>query len=389
MRVLHLVKTGVGASWAVRQVAVLAQAGVEVHVAVPDGPRVSDYLAAGARLHVCQPGLVPTDPRSWRSATRTVRDLVARVAPDLVHSHFVDTTLAMRLALRDQRLPRVFQVPGPLHLENPITRAVELSTAQEQDHWVATCRWVESRYRASGVPEDRVHLSYYGTDTRAFLDAPAHEGTLRSELGLDDGTALIGMVAYMYAPKRYLGQRRGLKGHEDLIAAVARIGRRERPLHVVFAGGPWAGAERYEATIRSMAAELLPGRHTFLGHRTDVPNIYASLDLAVHPSHSENLGGAAESLLAGVPTVATRVGGFPDLVVPGVTGWLAEPRDPASLARSISDALTEPRARAMALAGRDRTRDLLDVSLTGRQVLELYRQILPSHRSFQGDGPGT
>ncbi|HVK28537.1 MAG TPA: glycosyltransferase family 4 protein [Nocardioides sp.] len=380
MRVLHLVKTGVGARWAQRQIEVLHRRGLEVHVALPPGPRADALRAAGVEVHECVPGLVPTRPSTWSSAIRTVGGLVEDIRPDLVHSHFVDTTLALRSALRGNPLPRVFQVPGPLHLEHSVTRRVELATSGPADHWIATCEWVRLRYLRSGVPADRVHLSFYGTDPASFVD-PGAAAPLRADLGLSPNTVLIGMVAHFYAPKRYLGQTRGLKGHEDLIRAAARLVTEGHDLHIVFVGGPWIGAEAYEARVRALAERRLPGRHAFLGPREDVAAIYASLDLAVHPSHSENLGGAAESLLAGVPTVATAVGGFPDLVRPEQTGWLAAPRDPNSLAAAIREVLRSPdRSARLAAAGQARTRRLLDVERTAAEVAGIYERVIGGTR---------
>lgn len=383
MRVLHLIKTGHGARWALRQVEVLVAAGIDVHVAMPRGPRVAEYRAAGATVHLSQPGLRPTDPSTWRTAAASVGHVTRRVRPDIVHSHFVDTTLAMRLALRGSSIPRLFQVPGPLHLEHRATRMVELRSADDDDHWIATCSWTRERYAASGVPPHRLHLSYYGTDVDEYRPA-ADDGALRSELGVGPTTALVGIVAYFYPPKRYLGQRTGIKGHEDLIDAVARVRASGTAVHLAIVGSPWEGGAAYAARLRRLAARRLPEQHTFLGHRDDIPAVYAGLDLAVHPSHSENLGGAAESLLCGTPTVTTRVGGFPDLVVPGQTGWLAEPRDPRSLARQIQAALDDPDARAMAAEGRRRTRHLLDVRRTAGELVDLYQRVLDGP-----PGPGT
>ncbi|WP_408897271.1 glycosyltransferase family 4 protein [Nocardioides sp. R1-1] len=383
MRVLHLVKTGHGARWALRQVEVLVAAGIDVHVALPDGPRVAEYRAAGAAVHLCQPGLRPTDPRTWRAAAGAVAHVTRIVRPDLVHSHFVDTTLAMRAALRGSGVPRLFQVPGPLHLEHAATRAVEIRSADGDDHWIASCAWTRERYAASGVPRDRLHLSYYGTDVEEYRPG-ADRGALRAELGIAPDVAVVGIVAFFYPPKRYLGQRTGIKGHEDLIEAVARVVASGTRVHLAIVGGPWEGGAAYAARIRRLAADRLPGRHTFLGHRDDVPSVYAGLDLAVHPSHSENLGGAAESLLCATPTVATRVGGFPDLVLPGRTGWLAEPRDPGSLADQIRAALDHPNARSLAEEGRRRTRRLLDVRRTAGELVDLYGTVLQHSAAASG-----
>ena len=115
----------------------------------------------------------------------------------------------------------------------------------------------------------------------------------------------------------------------------------------------------------------------FLGTRSDVADLYADFDVAVHPSHSENVGGAVESLLLGVPTIATRVGGFPDLVQDGKTGWLVPPKNPKDLATAIENALADPiGARAKTLAGQQRARELFDVRRTAKEVKDIYEQIL-------------
>jgi lipopolysaccharide/colanic/teichoic acid biosynthesis glycosyltransferase/glycosyltransferase involved in cell wall biosynthesis len=377
MRVLHLVKTSVGARWALRQMRELVANGVDVHVALPPGgPLVQGYREAGVAVHTLQTSLPVRAPWRWPGLFRGVRRLVHDVAPDLIHSHFVGTTLTMRLALGgDHPIPRVFQVPGPLHLEHPAFRALDLRSAGPADRWVGSCRWTCERYLASGIPEDRVFLSYYGSCLRELGRGQA--GRLRQILGADPGARLVGMVSYMYRPKRYLGQTRGLKGHEDLIDALALCRSRDPRIVGVFIGGAWDGAAAYEARVRRYGASRLGDAARFLGTRGDVPELYPDLDVVAHPSHSENLGGAAESLLLGVPTIATRVGGFPDLVRPGETGWLVPPRDPAALAEAILDALDDPeKARRMAERGRERAREMLDVRETARGVLGIYRDVL-------------
>src|SRR6185295_6374936 len=171
-RVLHLVKTTRGATWALRQIAALRALGVDVIVALPsrtDG-LAPEYARAGATVVEADLDFVP-GPRLAGSLQRC-RALVERVQPDLIHSHFVGTTLVVRLALgRAHPVPRVFQVPGPLHLEHAITRRLELATAGPRDHWIGTCRWTEQAYLRLGVPRERVFLSYYGT----ALDERPHE----------------------------------------------------------------------------------------------------------------------------------------------------------------------------------------------------------------------
>lgn len=377
MRALHLLKTSVGAQWALRQMRELVKLRIDVHVALPSGgPLVEACMDAGITVHEGQFDYPVARPWIFPRIARDLRELVARVEPDVIHSHFVGTTLTARLALgAAHATPRVFQVPGPLHLEHAIYRHGELLTAGPSDYWIGSCRWTHERYGHAGIPGDRRFLSYYGSDLESLqcADAP----TLRSELSLRPAQRIVGMVAYCYAPRFWLGQARGIKGHEDLVDAIGLCLAHDIDLVCVFVGGAWKGAERYERRVREYANARLGARAVFLGTRSDVPRLYRALDVAVHPSHSENVGGAAESLLLGVPTIATSVGGFPDVVVPGETGWLVPPRNPIALANAIREALADPiQARRMAGEGRQRAQRLLDVKENAREIGGIYQTIL-------------
>jgi glycosyltransferase involved in cell wall biosynthesis len=372
MRVLHLLKTAVGATWALRQMRQLVELGVDVHVVLPDGPLVPQYRAAGITTHLDQFDLPLRRPQSWPGLFARLRALANSVQPDIIHSHFVGTTLTMRLALgRSHPIPRLFQVPGPLHLEHPFFRRAEIASAGPADSWIGSCRWTCDRYLQSGIVPQRVFLSYYGIDTDSFV--PAAPGTLRTELSLTPEQRIVGMVAYMYAPKRYLGQSRGLKGHEDLIDALALVRQQQPGVIGVFIGGAWNNAVGYEQQVRAYAQQRLGDAAMFLGTRHDVAALYADFDVVVHPSHSENVGGAAESLLLAVPTISTNVGGFPDVVIPGETGWLVPPRSPSHLAAAISTALSDgTQAHTLAAQGQRHIRHLFDVRRTAREIHDIY-----------------
>lgn len=376
MRVLQLVKTATGAVWALRQMAELVRLGVEVHACLPEGPLVERYHQAGIVTHLLQTDLQPRRPWRWPRLFQELRRVVDEVRPDLLHSHFVGTTLTMRLALKGIDLPRLFQVAGPLHLEHPLYRHGELAVADRNDAWIGACRWTCACYRAMGIPADRVFLSYHGTDTSTFVPG-APSGRLHRELGLAPTARLVGMVAFLYAPKWYLGQRRGIKGHEDLIDALAGLRQGGLDVHGIFVGGAWGGGQAYERSVRAYAAQRLGAAAHFLGTRNDVTGLYPEFAVAVHPSHSENVGGAVESLLMGIPTIATAVGGFPDLVSDGETGWLVPPRSPGALGEAIAKALGDPvGASALAQRGRERALDLFDIRRLAGEVRNIYCTVL-------------
>jgi glycosyltransferase involved in cell wall biosynthesis len=383
MKVLHIVKTAVGANWTYEQVRVLCSLGIEVVVALPSdteglAPKYRDAGATVVRANLDFPARAP-----WRigAALRACRQLVADVRPDLIHTHHVGTTLVARLALgKNSPIPRIFQVPGPLHLEHPFFAWLDIALAGPRDSWIATCRWTQQKYLDLGINSGCVFLSYAGTDTKPFTGV--RTGILRKELGISPDTFLVGMVAYMYAPKRFLGQRRGLKGHEDFISALSLVRETNPNVRGVIIGGPWGQAARYENRLRRLGAKLCDGSLTFLGTRRDVPAIYPDLDLAVVPSHSENCGGAVEPLLSGVPVVATNVGGLPDLIQNDKTGRLVPPRSPEALARAICDALENcEEARRRAHEGQKLARSMFEVETTAREVAAIYEKLLKTAES--------
>ncbi|MGA8224532.1 MAG: glycosyltransferase [Candidatus Acidiferrales bacterium] len=378
MRVLHIVKTAVGAGWAYEQTRVLRSLGIEVVVALPSdteglAPR---YREAGVKVVRADLDFPARQPWRIPSTLAACRQLVREVQPDLIHTHHVGTTLVVRTALgKNSKLPRIFQVPGPLHLENNFFAALEAGLAGPRDHWLATCEWTRQKYQELGVHADRVFLSYAGTNLNLFRDS--RTGQLRTELGISAQVPLVGMVSYMYAPKWILAEDRGLKGHEDFITAL-RIAREARPeIRGVIIGGPWGNAAWYEDRLRYLGARNCNGSLKFLGFRRDVPPLYPDLDLAVVPSLSENVGGAVEPLLSGVPVVATKVGGLPDLIREGETGWLVPPRNPAALAHAMLDALADKEeAQRRTLAGQKLARHLFDAERTGRETAAAYEKIL-------------
>jgi glycosyltransferase involved in cell wall biosynthesis len=380
MRVLHVVKTTEGAEWAVRQAVELIKLGVEVHVALPTpkGLCLKAWIEARAKIHI-----VPLDfpvKAPWRlpEICRSARKLVSEVAPDLIHSHFVGTTLVLRISLgRDHPVPRTFQIPGPLHLEHRIPRALELSTAGGNDYWICSSRCIWRHYERAGIPASRLFLSFYGGHPWRY---PAERTyVLRDMLGIAKHELVVGNVSWMYPPKYYLGQRIGLKCHEDLIDALAAVIRRRSDVVGVLAGGAWGGASWYEERLRARAKAAagdrikMPG---FLPHDL-VRCSWPDFDCAVHVPLSENYGGAVEPLLAGVPTIAGRVGALPEVVIDGVTGKTVPVRRPAELADAVLEVLENlDQFRAMARTGQKLVSRMFDVRRTAQEVYRIYHHLL-------------
>ncbi len=380
MKILHLIKTSDGASWAVRQIRELILLGHEVSVLMPEGKMNKEYEAVQAKVYLFPTTLSLKNPLSLFSNLLYLRKIVSQIEPDIIHSHFVLTTIMMRIGLVDSKIPRVFHVPGPLHLEYTFFKKLDLLLASKNDYWLASCQWVLDEYIRSGITKDRVGLVYYGVD-KSFFEEDLIQNDLRDELGLPKTTPLIGMVAYFYAPKKYLHQKRGLKGHEDLIDALPAILQETPNAKCLFIGSAWDGCDWYYDQVVEYANSIAPNTCYFLGFRNDIKNIYQSIDVAVHPSHSENVGGALESLARGVPTITTNIGGFPDLVIEKKTGLLVPPSSPKSLAKKISWMLKHrDEALKMAKNGKIKAKSLMDVTTNALEIDKFYSHIIKKAR---------
>jgi len=392
MKVLHIVKTAVGANWAYEQVRVLCSLGIEIVVALPSDTEglAPKYRKAGATVVRANLDFPAREPWRIPATLRACRQLVADVRPDLIHTHHVGTTFVARLALgKISPIPRIFGVTGTLHLEHEFFAWLDTHLAGPRDYWIATCQWTQRKYATLGIPLNRVFLAYLGTDVKNY--PCSRTGALRNELKIPANVPLVGMVSLFYPPKWYLGSARGHKGHEDFIIALARL-REERPdVHGIMIGGTWGDGHWYEDRVRHFGKKLCEGGLHFSGTRTDLPAIYPDLDLAVVPTHSDGLPySVVEPLLAGVPVVATNAGGIPDLIRDRDTGWLAPPRNPQALAHAILDALQNPaEARRRAIEGQKLARSMLEVETTGREVAAIYKKFLEASESpkYLKEGP--
>ena len=380
MRALHVSKTSEGAYWAVRQVAELIRNGVEVHVALPSasGGAIPAWQATGAILHFVDCSLPVRNPIKTGKAISAVRQLVRQVKPDIIHGHHVTTTVMLRLALgRKHPIPRIFQVPGPLHLEHRHSRIVETSLAGENDFWVAGSQFIKRLYQRTNIPAANVFVSYHSVDTSLFCLRRA--GYLRAKLGIPQHALVVGNINLIYPPKKYLGQTVGLKCHEDVIEAISLVQQVRDDVWGVLVGGTFGTPGKYEAKLRALAQQKGGGKICMPGKFSskEVGLSWPDFDCALHVPMSENCGGVVEPLLSGVPTIAGDIGGLPEVVIPGITGTLAPIRRPDLLAEAVLDVLSNyGEHRRMALRGRDLISVAFDPKRCSDEILQIYRHIL-------------
>ncbi|MFB7126129.1 glycosyltransferase family 4 protein [Kitasatospora sp. NPDC056273] len=340
--------------------------GVNVTVCAPAGTdALFGFSRTGARFHTVD--ITPTaGARSDATAIGELRR--AFTGADVVHAHGLRAGLLSDLALRTAG-----RFPG-LRPETPLvvtSHHALLATGMER--------------RLQRLMERRVARA-----ADLVLGASSDLVARARELGATD--ARLGPVAAPPMPEGLLGRaeaRAALLGDgpdRPLVLAVGRLvpqkafgllldATRElsaldpEPLVLLAGDGPEAGALRERA-----AAEKLPVR--LLGYRTDVPDLLAAADVVVVSSRWEARSLVVqEAMRAGVPVVATAVGGIPELV--GDAAELVPPGDPAALGRAVRALLVDPaRRERQVAAGRQQADTWPDEAATVAQVLSTYDELV-------------
>ena len=250
---------------------------------------------------------------------------------DLVHAHLTYSSLWSAWLSRSTGVPSVIS----LHVAPTATKEQESSAfvragidVKDRLMRFAVSRWSQRvimvsaglrdfYLRAGGLDPAKVRVVHNGIEvTRFQRDRAATRARLERDFGVPAGVKLAVSVSVL----------RPGKGIEVLLDAVERV----PDTHFLIIGD---GPKREEWMQLSKT-----DRVHWAGYRTDVHELLAGADLFVHPSLDDAFPTVLlEAMAAGLPVVASHVGGIPEIVVEGVTGRLVPPGDAEALARAIQD----------------------------------------------------
>jgi len=344
----------------------LARAAPSAGVALSVGYLVEPLEGAPAAEPLRAAGVTPqlVGTRSlWRSDDlRRVRRQLQQTQPDVVHTHLGYADFLGGLAARSLGLPVLSTVHVMEWANDPSEKVKARLMAAVRRRCAAAVITVSEAARTAYLA--------HGWDSPAHV-LTVHNGVarvpqagagpaVRSQLGLAPDALVLAMVTVL----------RPGKGHDVAIDAVASLQGRFPGLCLLVLG---AGPARDE--IARLGAPLGDAVR-LVGHRDDVMRVLDAVDVLVHPSRIDAFPTALlEAMAAGVPVVATAVGGIPEIVDPGVTGVLlpAPPRAP-DLAAALVPLLADPaRRRALGAAAQGRFRAEFSAERWMERLLPLYR----------------
>ncbi|MBI2571205.1 MAG: glycosyltransferase [Candidatus Schekmanbacteria bacterium] len=352
----------------------LQRAGVEVHLACFHrvGPLLADMEAARIPCTVF-PITSLKNLASMRERLRFTAFL-RRMRPAIVHAVSF--------------YPNVFAIAPAVLAGAPVTIA---SIRDIGDIWsqrqrrvqrlscrLARCVFVNSdagrqRLVAEGYDAEKIAVIPNGIPVERF-DVPRPCQRVRRELGLPPDAPVVAAITRLHR----------VKGLEYFIEAAALLRDSHPAARFLIVGSGTQlpdGTEvtEYRRELEALAAQLGVGdRVTFTGFRRDTPEILASVQVSVLPSLSEGLSNTLiESLCAGVPTVATRVGGNPEVIDDGVSGLLVPDRSAQALADGISRLLGDAAlAGRLGDTGKRRGRERFSVDRMVSRTLDQYEHLL-------------
>jgi glycosyltransferase involved in cell wall biosynthesis len=347
--------------------AVAAGAGIDLSVAALKPLTPASFAADRLRAGGLEPQAVPVSSMVHPREIRRVRAHLARVRPDLVHTHLGTADFLGGVAARLLGIPSVTTIHADWWAGGRRERLKYWLMARARRHCAAVVIAVSESSRSAylghglDVPE-HVDVVHNGIVDRA---RPGSGAAVRRELGLADDELVITALSKLRPEKNF----------EASIDALEILRRRYPQVRLVIAGdGPHEHAVRRHAARVGDAVVLA-------GHREDTMALLDASDILVHPSHFDAFPTTLlEAMAASVPVVATAVGGMLEIVEPEATGILvAPPPSAAAFAAAMTPLLEQPQLRArLGSAGRERyERRFTAVAWAGR-VRAVYDRVLAS-----------
>ena len=320
-------------------------------------PPFADELAAAGRVvHVVPKRRAFDLGLLWR-----LRRLLRRERVAVIHAHDLQSATYGLLAGKLARVPAILTVHGLGIFRQKRSAWLLPKLGRWLDRVVFVGHWLQRAAADEfGVRPRRPLVVHNGVDLAAFQPGPP-DPALRAELGVGEGTLVVGSV----------GNLRAVKDYPCLLRAFASA--RVRDALLVFVGD---GPER--PALEALARELgIAGAVRFAGARTDVSRLLRLFDVFALSSQTEGISVALlEAMATGLPAVVTDTGGNPEVVIAGETAELVPVGDFETMGEALGALLADPaRCRAWGAAGRRRVEQEFSLDRMVKAYEAIYNEI--------------
>ncbi len=307
--------------------------------------------------------------RTLRAQMRFVRD-IRREEIQIVHAYgFYPNLFTILPAAVGTKCVRIASVRdlGVFSDRNKIRSFTQAMACRLADCVVTNSHAAREWLLKQGMGRYNIQVIPNGIAIPAKSDY-SRELSIRSEFQIDRGAPVIAVVSRLVRTK----------GIEYFLEAAAAVAVRFPQARFLIVGGACAEPEHRVELVKRTAELNLNGKVIFTGARDDVPRIMREVDISVLPSLSESFSNSLlESMAEGVPVVATRVGGNPEMITEGVTGILIPPRDSAALARAMTALIESPElARRLGEAAREKVVREYSLERLMQRTEDLYTSLL-------------
>ncbi len=213
---------------------------------------------------------------------------------------------------------------------------------------------------------EKIKVIYNGIHTNRFFRFEKKSSELADKHGIPLGGCIIGSV----------GNIRPVKGFDSMVEVAIRLCKSNSDVYFVHAG-EGAGRAILEDSCKTAGIE---NQFKFLGNQECIPELLSLLDIYMQPSRSEGFSNSIlEAMASGLPVVATRVGGNPEIIDHLITGYLVEPDDVGGMVDCLAQLVREEKLRqAMGKAGREKVKYNFDIACMAGHYERYYHELLES-----------
>lgn len=320
-------------------------------------------------------------PRDWWNARKEIRELIDRYQIDIIHTH--DDQSNMLVGIGRQRYPCACVASAYGWFENPWNFKLRLFYSIERrwalpnfDLVYTVSNDMRRKIAAGGTALDRVRVIHTGIDATRFTSR-GRRRAVRERLGIPQDAIVVGTVSRLSHEK----------GHRYLLNAASQLMPEHARLILLCVGT----GERL-GPLRRQAQQLgLTSRICFPGYYEDLAGALEAMDIFALPSILDEgfPTSAVEAQAAGLPVVASDIGGTRETLDVGSSGLLVPPADAKALAQALNRLLhDEALRRRMGVRALQWVQDSFSVSAMTRQLAEMYRQAVSTRTSGATANPG-